>query len=90
MAYTEESDWDVTVLPPWEQVAVRETKKVLKDGVVISRQYQRYMFAPGDDVSGVDPKVKTITDAVWTDDVKKKWSDYFEDLKAKRAKGDGG
>ena len=87
MAYTEKSEWDVTVLPPWEQISVREAKLVLKDNVELTRHYKRYMFAPGDDVSGVDAKVKTIADAVWTDDVKKKWSDYFTAVEAKRATG---
>ena len=50
-------------------VQVRRADVIEKDGVEIARSFHRHTLAPGDDISGEDPKVQAVCAAVWTDDV---------------------
>ena len=50
-------------------VQVRRADVIEKDGVEIARSFHRHVLAPGDDISGEDPKVQAVCAAVWTDDV---------------------
>lgn len=50
-------------------VQVRRADVIEKDGVEIARSFHRHVLAPGDDISGEDPKVQAVCNAVWTDEV---------------------
>ena len=50
-------------------VQVRRADVIEKNGVEIARSYHRHVLAPGDDISGEDPKVQAVCAAVWTDEV---------------------
>ena len=41
----------------------------MEDGVSISESYQRWTLNPGDNLTGQDPKVVAIANAVWTPEV---------------------
>jgi hypothetical protein len=47
-------------------IQVRTATKVLEDGVVLSQTFHRHVLHPGDDLSGEDPKVVAIANAIWT------------------------
>ncbi len=46
-------------------VQVRTATRIVEDGNVISTSYHRHVLAKGDDISGEDPKVQAICNAVW-------------------------
>lgn len=46
-------------------VLVRETTKILKDDVIVSESYHRWLLKPGDDVTDMPEKVKKICNLVW-------------------------
>jgi len=59
-------------------VQVRRADVIEKDGVEIARSFHRHVLAPGDDVSGEDPKVQAVCAAVWTDDVVAAYEAYLQ------------
>ena len=59
-------------------VQVRRADIILKDGVEIARSYHRHVLAPGDDVSGEDPKVQAVCAAVWTPEVLAAYAAHLE------------
>jgi hypothetical protein len=46
-------------------VQVRTATRIVEDGNVISTSYHRHVLQKGDDISGEDPKVQAICNAVW-------------------------
>jgi len=58
-------------------VQVRRADVIAKDGVEIARSFHRHVLAPGDDISGEDPKVQAVCNAVWTDDVVAAYQAYL-------------
>lgn len=46
-------------------IEVRRADKILKNGVEISKNYHRHVLEPGNDLTGQDPKVIAIANAVW-------------------------
>lgn len=50
-------------------VSIRQATKIIEDGEEISRSYHRSSFAPGQDISGQDPRVQAVCNAVWTPEV---------------------
>jgi hypothetical protein len=47
----------------------------VEDGKEISYSYHRRILSPDVDVSGESDEIKRMASALWTDDVKKAWSD---------------
>ena len=61
------------------QVQVRTATKIIEDGKVLTRTFQRHVLEPSindggtwkdTDISGEDEKVQKICNLTWTDDVK--------------------
>lgn len=50
-------------------IQVRTATIIEKDGVEIARTYHRHVKHPGEDVTNEDPKVQTIANAIWTEEV---------------------
>ena len=46
-------------------VQVRLVNRIFENGVVISEAFHRLSFNKGDDISGQDPKVQAVCNAVW-------------------------
>ena len=61
-------------------IQVRQAIRVYKDGVEITKTYQRHVLEPGQDLSKEDEKVSSVANAVWTKEV----VDKFKVDKAKR------
>jgi len=51
------------------QIQVRTDTIIERDGVEISRSFHRHVVVPGADVSGEDPSVQDVANAVHTDAV---------------------
>ena len=69
MALIEKQIVDLVELVQSNHIQVRTANIIEKDGVEIARTFHRHVLAPGDDVSGQDPKVQAIANAVWTAEV---------------------
>ena len=50
-------------------VQVREATRIVEDGVQLSQSFHRYVVAPGDDHTELDPKVRAICEVVHTPEV---------------------
>lgn len=67
---TEEIEVDkVEVVSQYNVIQVRTATVIKKDGVEISRSYHRHIVQPGDDLTGQDPKVVAIANAVHTPEI---------------------
>ena len=69
MALIERQLVDLVELVQSNHIQVRTANIIEKDGVEIARTFHRHVLSPGDDVSGQDPKVQAIANAVWTAEV---------------------
>ena len=69
MALIEKQIVDLVELVQSNHIQVRTANIIEKDGVEIAKSFHRHVLAPGDDVSGEDPKVQAIANAVWTEEV---------------------
>ena len=84
MALTETTECDkIEVLAPYKHVQIREATVIKKDGVELTRAFERYVLDAGTldgndalvntDISGQPAEVQAICNAVWTTDVKAAW-----------------
>ena len=69
MALTEKTIVDLVELVQSNHIQVRTANIIEKDGKEIAKTFHRHVLTPGDDVSGEDPKVQAIANAVWTEEV---------------------
>jgi hypothetical protein len=81
MAITEETVIDkIEVVGAHSFVQVRKAYVLSRDGVEIGRTFHRHTLFPGDDLSGEDPRVVAVCNAVWTDDVLQEYQNYLTSL----------
>ena len=84
MALTERNENDkIEVVGRHKAIQVRNATIIERDGVEISRTFQRHVLHPGTlgdsnvlvdtDISGEGADVQVICNAVWTDAVKEAW-----------------
>ena len=84
MALTETTEYDkIEVVGTYKAVQVRKATVIKKDGVELTRSYERYVLNSGvldasdnlvdTDISGEPAEVSAICNAVWTTDVKAAW-----------------
>ena len=69
MALIERQLVDLVELVQTNHIQVRTANIIERDGVEVTRTFHRHVLSPGDDVSGQDPKVQAIANAVWTPEV---------------------
>ena len=49
-------------------IQVRERNAILKDGVEIASTFHRFVLLKDDDRTNLDPQVKKIADALWSEE----------------------
>ena len=69
MALIEKQLVDLVELVQSNHIQVRTANIIERDGIEVTRTFHRHVLSPGDDVSGQDPKVQAIANAVWTPEV---------------------
>ena len=69
MALIEKQIVDLVELVQSNHIQVRTANIIERDGVEVTRTFHRHVLSPGDDISGQDPKVQAIANAVWTEEV---------------------
>ena len=93
MALAESIEYDkIEVVGQYKSVQVRKATVIKKDGVELTRSFERYVLHPGTldasdnlvdtDLSGEPAEVSAICTAAWTTDVKAAWK---ADLIAKKS-----
>ena len=86
MALSESIEYDkIEVVTKYKIVQVRKATVISKDGVELTRSFERYTLNPGmldasdnlveTDISGEPSEVSAICTAVWTDAVKTAWKE---------------
>ena len=84
MALAESIEYDkIEVVGIYKAVQVRKATVIKKDGVELTRSFERYVLHPGTldgsdnlvdtDLSSEPAEVSAICNAVWTDSVKAAW-----------------
>ena len=84
MALAESIEYDkIEVVGQYKAVQVRKATVIKKDGVELTRSFERYVLHPGTldssdnlvdtDLSSEPAEVSVICNAVWTDSVKAAW-----------------
>ena len=84
MAVSESIEYDkIEVVGQYKAVQVRKATVIKKDGVELTRSFERYVLHPGTldgsdnlvdtDLSSEPAEVSAICNAVWTDSVKAAW-----------------
>ena len=84
MALAETIEYDkIEVVGQYKAVQVRKATVIKKDGVELTRSFERYVLQAGTlddsdnlvdtDLSGEPAEVSAICNAVWTTDVKAAW-----------------
>ena len=88
MALTERFENDkIEVVGPYKTVQVRRANIIEKDGIEISRLFQRHSLMPGTiddsdnfvdtDISKEESEVQAICNAVWTQSVKDEYKEFL-------------
>ena len=81
MALAETIEYDkIEVVGQFKNVQVRKATVIKKDGVELTRSFERYVLQPDSDISGEPTEVQAVCNAVWTDAIKTAWSDYQKTL----------
>ena len=79
MALSESIEYDkIEVVGQYKAVQVRKATVITKDGVELTRAYERYVLHPDSDMTGQPNEVAAICNAVWTQEVKDAWKAYQE------------
>ena len=84
MALAESIEYDkIEIVGQYKNVQVRKATVIKKDGVELTRTFERYVLQAGTldasdnlvdtDLSGEPAEVSAICNAVWTSDVKAAW-----------------
>jgi hypothetical protein len=60
-------------------LSIREVAVVTEDGAELARSYHRTALPPGAELSGHDPKVIAIANAVWTPEVIQAYQDRLSE-----------
>ena len=93
MALSETTEYDrIEVVTPLKYVQVRKATIIKKDGVELTRSYERWTLECGTlddsdnlvatDISSQPAEVQAICNAVWTDEVKLAQKNYLINQKA--------
>jgi hypothetical protein len=81
MALSESIEYDkIEVVGQHKAVQVRKATVIRKDGVELTRSFERYVLYPDTDLSqrSEPNEVVAICNAVWTQEVKDAWKAYLE------------
>ena len=84
MALTETTEYDkIEIVTPYNHVQVSKANVIKKDGVELTRSFERYVLHAGildasdnlvdTDISSEPADIQAVCNAVWTNDVKAAW-----------------
>ena len=71
MALSESIEYDkIEIVGLYKTVQVRKATVIKKDGVELTRSFERYVLHPDSDITNEPTEVQTICNVVWTQEVK--------------------
>ena len=83
MALEKKVTYDYEIRGEFKHIQERARTAIEEDGKEISSSFHRRVLTPDMDVSSESDEIKGMVDTLWTDEVKKAWSDKQEaDIKA--------
>ena len=88
MALTETTEYDkIEIVGTYKLVQVRKATVIKKDGVELTRSFERYVLQAGTldasdnlvdtDISGQPAEIQAVCNAVWTTDIKTAYKNYL-------------
>ena len=75
MALEKVITYDYEVRSGYKHIQERQKIAIMEDGKELSYSYHRRVLTPDMDVSSESDEIKGMASALWTDEVKKAWSD---------------
>ena len=81
MALTETIEYDkIEIVGEHKNIQVRKATVIKKDGIELTRSFERYILTPDMDLSkrSEPNEVVSICNLVWTQEVKDAWKAYQE------------
>ena len=75
MALTKVITYDYEIRSEYKHIQERQKTAIVEDGTELSSSYHRRVLTPDMDVSSESDEIKGVADTLWTDEVKKAWSD---------------
>ena len=79
MALSESIEYDkIEIVGIHKAVQVRKATVIKKDGVELTRSFERYVLHPDSDIGAEPTEVQAICNAVWTNEIKDAWKAYQE------------
>ena len=79
MALAESMEYDkIEVVGQYKTVQVRKATVIKKDGVELTRSFERYVLQPDMDITAQPTEIQSICNVVWTQEVKDAWKAYQE------------
>ena len=78
MALEKQIKDDYEVRTDYKHINVRTKTSIMEDGKEISYSYHRKVLTPDMDISSESDEIKALAGAIWTDAVKKAWSDKLK------------
>ena len=78
MALEKQIKDDYEVRTNYKHINVRTKTSIMEDGKELSFSYHRKVLTPDMDVSGESAEIKALAGAIWSDAIKKAWSDKLK------------
>jgi len=78
MALQKQMKDDYEVRGEYKHINVRTKTSIMEDGKEISYSYHRKVLTPDMDISSESDEIKALAGAIWTDAIKKAWSDKLK------------
>ena len=78
MALEKQMKDDYEVRGEHKHINVRTKTSIIEDGKEISYSYHRRVLSPDMDISSESDEIKALAGAIWTDAIKKAWSDKLK------------
>ena len=77
MALTETTEYDkIEVIGEHKHVQCRKATIIKKDGVELTRAFNRYVLHPDSNIANEPTEVQSICNVVWTQEVKDAWEAF--------------
>jgi|9_EtaG_2_1085328.scaffolds.fasta_scaffold44901_2 hypothetical protein len=70
----------IEIVGDYKILQIREATVISENDIELSKSFHRYTLSPDQDVSNQPDDIQGIADVVWTDDIKKNYSDYINSV----------
>lgn len=82
--FTERSEHQLEIIPPYSIIQCRRADIIEKDGQLVGKTYHRHTRAPGEDVSDDCAELQAVAAALWTTEVVDAYQTHLAEQEANR------